>query len=361
MTLKVLSDQREHGEYLGLQVTRSLLDSQASASLPSLDVNSTMTDDLHSLHRIVNSSNTSAFDVVVSHEGPSRDFSFTLAVYSNDKVQIRDGDPALSYSASLRGAWSGQTAGGNHTRSTFLYNPQYRLTLSSLPKRETSTGELMLFARTSKDTPINVKLLASNGQRIGDFENRDVLAGTASYSYGSQSSSVRGLEPGSYTLVVSSFQALHEDEFELLLRSSLPLQISTIPAEGAGMYSRSTKGAWSEGLDGGSQNLKQNPTFKLELSRPTTIKLRLQTPERPLPIAVQVFESSTGNLSRPAAISSEPYSDLVCGVVTSSIRLEPRPSGYLVIPSTFTPNTHTSFVLYVYADSPIRLTELESG
>ena len=53
-------------------------------------------------HRIVNSSNTSAFDVVVSHEGPSSDFSFTLAVYSNDKVQIRDGDPALSYSASVR-------------------------------------------------------------------------------------------------------------------------------------------------------------------------------------------------------------------------------------------------------------------
>lgn len=126
------------------------------------------------------------------------------------------------------------------------------------------------------------------------FENRDVLAGAASYSYGRQSSRVSGLKrsstvkalsrfqagltvvpafpAGTYTLVVSSFQPLHEDTFELSLHSSLPLQVTPIPPEGAGMYSRVVKGAWSDGFDADGEGPQENPTYKLEISRPTSIK-----------------------------------------------------------------------------------------
>ncbi|GAA5870476.1 hypothetical protein JCM16303_002018 [Sporobolomyces ruberrimus] len=349
--------KKETGEYLGMRVTRSVQDSEMSSSRPSVDEASTMIDDLYIFHRAQRSPESSAFDVVVSHEGPSSEFSFTLSVFSNDKIRIEEGAAPLPYTVSVQGSWSGSTAGGNHTRATFLYNPQYRITLSPQSNRPSATGDLELHAQTSKDSPINAKLVVSGGKRVGDFENRDVLAGAASYSYGRQSSRVSGLKPGTYTLVVSSFQPLHEDTFELSLHSSLPLQVTPIPPEGAGMYSRVVKGAWSDGFDADGEGPQENPTYKLEISRPTSIKFRLQTPERPLPVAVQVFSASTYSSHKPV-MTSEPYSDLVCGAVTPLVKLEPSASGYLVIPSTFTPHTRASFVLFAYADLPIDLTKI---
>ncbi|GAA5907979.1 Rim13p [Sporobolomyces salmoneus] len=353
----------DKNEYIGLQVSRSLEDTASLSTRPAIDDASTMTDDYYSLRRIANPSNARLFDVVVSHEGTTSDFSFSLFVFGNDKVRIQEGPPLLPYSVNVQGLWDGSTAGGNHTRSTFIYNPQYRITISPLSGRSSATCDVEIYARTSKETPINAKLLVSGGQRIGDYENRDVLAGSASYAYGRAISHVRNLKPGSYTLVVSSFQPRHEDTFELALQSSLPVQVTPIPPEGAGMYSRCVTGAWSEDSDGGSRNLKRNPIYKLTFSRPTTIKVRLQTPERPLPIAIQIFNAAQGlteALARQPFASSEPYSDLVCGVVLPSVKLDPSPSGYLVIPSTFAPHTHASFVLNVYGDSPITLVELET-
>ncbi|GAA5922238.1 hypothetical protein JCM1841_000694 [Sporobolomyces salmonicolor] len=307
-----------------------------------------MSDDPYYFYRFQPTSGASLYDIVISHQGLAANFCFTVQALSNVKLEIEDGPPPLPYSASVQGAWSGLTAGGNHTCSTFLYNPQYRITLSSPPGQPNATGELEAFAETSKDSPINVKILYNGGKRVADFEDRDVLAGVATYSYG----------PGSYTLVVSSFQAIHEASFDLVVRSSLPVQVAPIPSEGAGMYSRSMSGSWSEGLDGGSNAPMRNPTFKLDLTKPTGMKIRLQTPEGPLPIAISVYSANPDGSAHTQVFSTVPYSDLVCGVVTPMLHLELAAAGYLVIPSTFSSGLHTSFHLFVYADAPFELGEI---
>jgi calpain-7 len=52
------------------------------------------------------------------------------------------------------------------------------------------------------------------------------------------------LAADAYTLVVSTFSAGQVGDYELTVRSSLPLEVAPVPAEGAGMYSRKAKGEW---------------------------------------------------------------------------------------------------------------------
>ena len=98
---------------------------------------------------------------------------------------------------------------------------------------------------------------------VDSFEERDVLAGTAKYSYGLDmvhSEGLRGelaprplgfdahlktaLSVDSYTLVVSTFRPGDEGSFEVVLGSNLPIQITPIAPEGAGMFNRTAKGSW---------------------------------------------------------------------------------------------------------------------
>jgi len=72
--------------------------------------------------------------------------------------------------------------------------------------------------------------------------------------------------------VVSAFAPEQMGEFEVTVRSSLPLEVGPIPTEGAGMYSRRAKGAWSAGLDGGSGDVLANPRFLLTLIQPTSLR-----------------------------------------------------------------------------------------
>ncbi|GAA5821905.1 hypothetical protein JCM10212_002454 [Sporobolomyces blumeae] len=314
-----------------------------------------MTDDPHYLFRFAPSSSASLFDLVVSHEGPADDFNLTLRAFGNSKLSFEDGPPRLPYSSSLEGSWTGLTAGGNHTCSTFVYNPQYRVTLSPVPNRPLETGQVEVVAQTSRDSPINVKLVLAAGKRVGDFENRDVLAGTATYNYGRDACRATGVRPGSYTLVVSSFQPLHEAPFDVSIHSSLPLQVSPVPSEGAGSYIRSARGRWRDGLDGGSRDPLRNPAFNLIVSRSTIVQVRLQTPNGPVPIALDIYAATSNGDPGQRVLTTAPYLDLVCGVLTQRIRLEPNEQGYLILPSTYSSGVHASFALFVYADGPIEL------
>lgn len=49
---------------------------------------------------------------------------------------------------------------------------------------------------------------------------------------------------GTYTIVVSAFQTKDEGEFDLSVGCNLPIAVTPIPQEGAGLFSRIVKGAW---------------------------------------------------------------------------------------------------------------------
>ncbi|GAA6006476.1 hypothetical protein JCM10207_004945 [Rhodosporidiobolus poonsookiae] len=340
-------------EFMSLGVSSAVGDGQTGdVGRLELDDASSMTNSPFHLFRFRPSPNATTYDIVVSHEGPSAAFAFSLQAFSNLKVELQDGPPPLPHSASLEGAWAGATAGGNHTCCTFLNNPQYHIKLGG-GAASSSSAEVEIVAETSKDSPVNVKLLYAGGERVGDFNERDVAAGGSSYNYGRDSLRKTGLSPGSYTLVVSSFQPHHPAPFSLLIKSSLPVEVSPIPAEGAGLYARTVRGAWSLGEDGGSRTPLQNPRFMLKLTRPARVKIRLQLPQEPKPSALSVYSATATGEPDELIASTLPYSDPVCGIVLAFTRLQPKEHGYLVVPSTYTPAVHASFQILLFADAPV--------
>ncbi|GAA6031892.1 hypothetical protein JCM8097_003322 [Rhodosporidiobolus ruineniae] len=309
---------------------------------------------LDDAYRFVADPRISTCDLLVSHEGLASSFSLTLQAFSNDKIKLVDGPAKLPYEVSLSDIWSGNTAGGNHTCHTFLHNPQFCLKLSAPPGSPGSNkGELEVVAETDKDSPVNIKVLFTGGKRVGDFADRDVLVGDATYSYSRASLRKTDVSADSYTVVVSSFQPGHSASFSLSVKSALAVQLTPIPAEGAGMYARKARGSWSEGEDGGKDEPLRNPRFGLKLTKATNVKIRLVLPSGPKPAALFLYAASASGAPESLVASTLPYEDPVCGVVTSLIRLEAREHGYLVVPSTYQAGVHVPFQILLYADAPV--------
>ncbi|KPV78286.1 uncharacterized protein RHOBADRAFT_23259 [Rhodotorula graminis WP1] len=349
----------EKGEYIGLGVARSSMSLTGSDDALRLDDSASMHDNLNDLYRFLPEPGATSFDLVVSHEGRAPNFRFTLSAYSNSRVKFLEPPAPLPHAVKTTGSWTTATAGGNHTCPTFLHNPQYCVTIKSSSGAAGGKATLEVVGETDKDSPINVKLLFRGGARIAEFEGRDVVGGGSTYAHGRASFSVRDVAPGSYTLVVSSFQPRHLADFSLVLRSSLPVELAPVPPEGAGMYARQARGAWSDGCDGGKDALRRNPRFALRVTRATSVKVRLQTPAGPRPIAVSLFSASRTGEPLQQVASSGAYSDAVCGVVLPLTRLEPTEHGYLVVPSTFQPGVHAEFSISLYADAPVTLARVE--
>ncbi|GAA5992078.1 hypothetical protein JCM10908_000731 [Rhodotorula pacifica] len=322
------------------------------------DPASTMTDNLYDLYRFMPEAGASLYDVVIAHEGPSPIFAFTLLALSNHKLQLMDGPPPLPYSTEVAEAWTHSTAGGNHTCHTFYRNPQYLLKLAAPTSPTLQQRRIEIEAETEKGTPVNVRLLYFDGARVDHFSHRDVLAGKSTYSYGRDFCARDDLSPGRYTLVVSSFQPDHLAPFNLVIRSSLPLEASPIPAEGAGMFSRQVEGAWSPGQAGGRIQPLKNPRFCLRLAGPANVKIRLTAPERPLELAISIYAADESGQPSQLVASSEPYVDHACGAVLPTTRLTKEDSDYIIIPSTARANEYASFELHVYADAKLEVSPM---
>jgi len=54
---------------------------------------------------------------------------------------------------------------------------------------------------------------------------------------------------GDYTVLVSAFEPHHMGPFSLRVESSHSFDVNAIPQEGAGMYSKTVRGAWCVQVD----------------------------------------------------------------------------------------------------------------
>lgn len=71
-----------------------------------------------------------------------------------------------SWRDQIAGAWTATTAGGNHTCHAFYRNPQYLVKLAPPTSRTEGQRRIEVVAETDKETPINVRLLYANGERV---------------------------------------------------------------------------------------------------------------------------------------------------------------------------------------------------
>ncbi|KAK4055292.1 cysteine protease [Microbotryomycetes sp. JL201] len=303
---------------------------------------STFQDNEHLLYRFHSDASATAFDVFVSSQSDGIDFAFTLRAFSTCPVAFAEGLPALPYSSQLEGRWDGRTAGGNHSCPTFLNNPQYSLRVLADSSKPSARAQVDLGVHPASGIAlsVNVRLVRGGGRRVGDIEQRDVIAGTSEYSYGSDHATVSDLAPGTYTVIASSFDARTRGDFVLNCESSMPIEVKPIPQEGDGMYVRSVSSAWNDG----------SARVSLHLDRPTSLSMRLRAKETPVPVAVIVADTASTRIAQQT-----PMSALVCGLLTNIMTLSPTEQGYTINLSTGQRDCHDEFELFVYADKPVTI------
>ncbi|KAJ2930167.1 hypothetical protein H1R20_g6964, partial [Candolleomyces eurysporus] len=211
--------------------------------------------------------------ILASYDGDASEVGFTISVYSSEHVDIQWNETVVTplLTTKVSGTITHKTAGGNCTHRSFMVNPQYHLRIliprNTLGSNSGAKARTNFTLQTSKDTPVNVAVVWSQGKRVTDLSERDLIASTGAYTYGSARVS-KDMTPGDSTIVVSAFNPQYLGPFSLKVECSLPFDLTPIPQEGAGMYSKTIRGSWERHNAGGSPSFSsysKNPKFELDV------------------------------------------------------------------------------------------------
>ena len=166
--------------------------------------------------------------VPLEQELPATNHSFTISVFSNSPVALREAAPRYACSNVLAASWTRDTAGGNAQQPTYCKNPQFAIELH----RKTSLS-LMVNASNSQFN-VHVKLVHSNSGRIHRIHNKDIITDSGDYRRGCCLAELEDLDPGQYVIICSTFEAQQLGGFTLVVESSHPTHTYLLPREGAG-------------------------------------------------------------------------------------------------------------------------------
>ncbi|KAF7297900.1 Calpain catalytic domain-containing protein [Mycena chlorophos] len=350
---------RQTTDFISLraQLEDDLTGSELKDTQDTIAATGTYTNSSHVLVRLSLPPQTrGVLSIFASYDGPTPEVGFTLTVYAPESATIAWDKhvQAPPFSTKIEGSLVHKNAGGNSTHPTYMVNPQYHLRVHppktpNAPKK----ADVSLTMQMAREVPINVAVVWSQGQRVFELTQKDLVATSGAYTYGLArlSSALQGMYVGDYTVVLSAFEPTHLGTFSLEAQSSLPFDLKPIPQEGAGMYSKSIRGAWTAKNAMGSPSFKnyaRNPIFEVDVQAPTEIKIRLQL-VRPTPSsAINLTLFPAGSLVQHLT-SSGGYDDSIAGVVTPQTKL--APGKYWMVPSTYSPGVHGPFEIVLYTTS----------
>ncbi|KAJ7287023.1 hypothetical protein C8J57DRAFT_1282596 [Mycena rebaudengoi] len=214
----------------------------------------------------------------VLYDGAAPEVGFTLSVYAPDtaKVAWNESVPAPPFSSKVEGTLTSKNAGGNSTYPTFMVNPQYHLRIHP-PKHAAQSGKkanVSLNMQMGRDAPINIAVAWSQGNRIFELSQKDIAVTSGAYTYGS-ARVTKDLRVGDYTIILSAFEPSQMGSFSLEVESSTSFDLKPIPQEGAGMYTKTIRGAWNSSNAMGGPSFKQyslNPIFEIDIQSVTELK-----------------------------------------------------------------------------------------
>jgi hypothetical protein len=154
-------------------------------------------------------------------------YSFTLSAFSTSAISLEQATEQYSFHKVEDGAWTGHTAGGATQSPSYFKNPQYALEI----RKPTS---LTVLLTSSREYPLNVKLVRGYGKRVYQLKSRDILGDSGDYRSGSALAKAY-LEPGTYTIICSLFEAGRTCDFTLRVDSTCDVGLTWIPRDGAGL------------------------------------------------------------------------------------------------------------------------------
>lgn len=327
----------------------------------------TYTNSRHILIRtkVFASQTSGVLSIFMSYDGDATEVGFTLTAYASSDFNIAWDESASipPFTRKVEGVLTNKNAGGNCTYPTFMLNPQYYLQIHP-PRPFDSQGSkkarLALTLQTNRDIPVNISLAYSQGTRLDELVESELMASSGAYSYG-LARVRKDISPGDYAVILSAFEPHHMGPFSLKVDCSYPFDIKPIPQEGAGMYTKVVRGAWkSTTAVGGptSDRYSKNPIFEIDVPSLTQLKIRLQLlrPFTPTSLNVTIFPASlSGSLKRHIATSGA-YNDAISGVVTPQVSLSA--GKYWAVPSTYNAGVESGFQLFVYTTvAGVKITE----
>jgi len=261
----------------------------------------------------------------------------------------------MKYVHEESGCWNSENAGGSISNYSFYKNPQYKLNIHPTLGEN---GFLKVAAKTKDNLPVNIRLVGG-GNRVSTVSKSDITSGA--YRHGHCSFEILSIEPGDYTIIISTFHRNEEGDYSLTIGCSIPFSLTSIPPEGDGMLETVIDGQWIPGVTAMGcvhyNNYFKNPTYKITISEPTYILIRLQIQTlKPPGMHVAIFELQEDGTPGKEIASSGAYCNLIQGVLTNKIMLIPE-SEYVIIFSTWEPSPGP-FTAFIYTTNMIEIQEV---
>jgi len=148
----------------------------------------------------------------------------------------------------------------------YTINPQFKLTIP------TSANEDIMLLLESRDGMF--KIVWGGGKRVATVTNRDIIAESGEYRRGCALAEKKGLGPGEYTVVASTFERGQVGDFVLRVIGNMEMGLETIRAETAGKFVKTVTGTWPH-------TTSTILAFPISAPRLTRISLVATNPHRP--------------------------------------------------------------------------------
>ncbi|GKT73321.1 PALB protein [Colletotrichum tofieldiae] len=198
------------------------------------------------------------YTIVMAHQDlPLDDYSCTFTLFSRAPLEVRPAEEAMRHYKEFSSAWTRRTAGGNASSITYSQNPQFSI---SIPR---ATPLSILLSSGDREVAIHVDLVWAHGRRVTSIGVKDVVANSGDYRRGNALVQVPMVEPGTYTIVCSTWEPGQLADFGMRVGSQVECQIQPVLSDGAGLLRTRTPAiAFSEG-----EEKRRAPVTVTRLSR----------------------------------------------------------------------------------------------
>jgi len=277
---------------------------------------------------------------------------FTMTFTTEGGITLEPLSPSKEWKhVMIEGAWKEKSAGGCKNNVTCSNNPQYLLQLS------TATNVHLLLVQSSEaefdHIGFYVCTTLSSSSKLVKISSVDIV-GKSEFASSREAYWSSDLKASSmYVIIPCTFDPGWESKFRLTVLTDHPIKIKKLQ-DAKGL---TVQGEWSQLTAGGCINhpsWRNNPQYSLQVTKeiPATITLKQLDDsgdaDKLASIGFYVSKSKGRKqlILRPRdLVGKGPFERRKS--VAADVILTPEPEPYVIIPSTFYPNHHTTFSLSV--------------
>ncbi|KAF4891036.1 Calpain-like protease palB/cpr-8 [Colletotrichum fructicola] len=170
------------------------------------------------------------YTIVMAHQDlPLENYTCTFTLFSRASLEVKPAEEEMSYYRELSSAWTRRTAGGNASSITYSQNPQFSI---FIPR---ATPLSILLSSADREVAIHVDLVWAHGKRVTSIGVKDVVASSGDYRRGNALVQVPIVDPGTYTIVCSTWEPGQLADFGMRVGSHAECQVQPILNDGAGL------------------------------------------------------------------------------------------------------------------------------